>query len=70
MKTELLLISVLLIVSSEAQRKGMTWVVTTWPIPDNTFAGMVGCASTCGAYSGDTFCTDSRPVLCVVDYKK
>lgn len=77
MKTAILSVVALLIISSVSQtppvpapaRRGMTWVVLNWPTPDNNLAGSVGCGPLCGPYTGDTFCTDSIPLLCIIGYK-
>lgn len=50
------------------QKKGMTWVVAAWPLAENSWAASVGCNG-CDPYNGDTSCNESRPILCLIDYK-
>lgn len=49
-------------------RKGLTYVAKQWPSKANYWTGQMGCSG-CDPINGDTSCTVSLPILCILHYR-
>jgi len=59
-----------LLVSISVTKKGMTWTVTKAPTEANNWVGRIQCDQpNCDPYQGDTDCSASRPILCILHHK-
>ena len=65
----LTLIAILTLTISQASaKKGLTWKPLTWPSAATNWAGKWGCSG-CDPYNGDTDCSETHPIFCILKHK-